>query len=91
MRLALYFMSTGSYLGYENKPKYRVWVPYSSQEIKRLEGAATDYKTLAIKLFKLVCKSELSKCPDDICCTHSDGRNLIDQEKLRGIQCKLVL
>lgn len=84
-------MSTGSYLGYENKSKYRAWVPHSSQEIKRLEDAATDYKALAISLFKLVFQSELSECPDDICCTHSDGRSLIDQEKLRGIRCKLVL
>ena len=53
MRLALYFMSTGSYLRYENKPKYWVCVPYSSQEIKWLEVVATDYKTRAINCLSL--------------------------------------
>jgi len=82
-------LSTGSYLGYENKLKYRVWIPHSLQEIKHLECTTTDYKSLANKLFQLVCKTELNECPDsDVCCTYSDGENLIDQEKLRGIRCK---
>ncbi len=56
---------------------------------KQLEIAETaaDYDSMAKKLFQLIFASKL-EVPDRICCTHSEGKQLLDQELLRGIRCE---
>ena len=40
------------------------------------------------KVFLNVFQEELATNPDLFCCTVADGKQLLDQELLRGIQCK---
>lgn len=47
-----------------------------------------DYEVLATRLLELFFKTELLN-PDDYCCTASKGKEMLDQERLRGIRCKL--
>ena len=81
----------GTYLGYTKKPKYRVWVPNLTEtQLCNIESAASDPETLAMKLFQYIFKSELETLSkaDDVCCTKSDGKRLLNQDYLRGIRCK---
>ncbi len=49
---------------------------------------AGDYESMAKKLFQLIFAKELDEKPKMICCTHSDGKQLLNQEHLKGIRCK---
>ncbi len=49
---------------------------------------AGDYESMAKKLFQLIFAKELDEKPNMICCTHSEGKELLDQEQLKGIRCK---
>lgn len=79
----------GTYLGYTKKSKYRVWVPNLTEvQLRIIESEASDPETLAMKLFQYIFKSELETKADDVCCTKSDGKRLLNQDYLRGIRCK---
>ena len=56
-------------------------------ELDAAERSSTDYVDLGKKLLQLLFSQELSE-PDKYCCTKSDGKQLLDQLKLRGIRCK---
>ena len=78
----------GTYLGYTKKSKYRVWVPNLTEvQLRIIESEASDPETLAMKLFQYIFKSELETKADDVCCTKSDGKRLLNQDYLRGIRC----
>ena len=78
----------GTYLGYANKEKYRVYAQsITASDVTRAEEGATDYATLGKKLLPVV---DLEERPHDICCTQSEGRELLDQQLLKGIRCELV-
>ncbi len=51
---------------------------------------AGDYESMAKKLFQLTFAKELDEKPKMICCTHSDGKQLLNQEHLKGIRCKCL-
>ena len=81
----------GTYLGYANKEKYRVYAPnITASDVTRAEEGATDYATLGKKLLQVVFRNDLEERPHDICCTQSEGRELLDQQLLKGIRCELV-
>ena len=76
----------GVYLGY-TKHKYRKWVELTKEELKDIEGSASDPADLAKRLFVVLFKDDLDTRAESICCTES--RELLDQEILAGIRCKL--
>ena len=71
------------YLGHL-KEKYGVFVPHLTS--KQLE----DVDPMAKKLFQTVFAEQL-QYPDKICCTHSEGKKLLDQELLKGIRCTFIV
>jgi len=82
----------GGYLGYATREKFRVRVPHiSDQQIYAAEKASGNAEQLAMKLFLLVFKGALEEKPSAICCTESKGKELLNQDYLRGIRCRFVL
>ena len=68
----------------------KVWVPQLSKEkLREIELTnCEDEMSLAKGLFLYVFQEELATDLDLFCCTVADGKQLLDQELLRGIRCK---
>ena len=83
-----HFFLVSVYLGH-SRLKYRVFVPHVTA--KQLQAAEVgDYWQRAKKIFQLIFARELSERPDQVCCTHSEGKELLDQDLLKGIRCKCM-
>ena len=68
----------------------RVWVTdVNYTDFVAADKQGGDYEGLATKLLKLLFKTELSN-PDEYCCIPSKGKEVLDQEKLRGIRCEYI-
>lgn len=79
----------GVFLGYPEKDKHRVWVQCKKEDILAAESSAGDYNQLANALLDIVFKEELLT-PDKYCCTSSKGKELLDEEKMRGIRSRFI-
>ena len=68
----------------------KVWVPQLTKEkLREIELTnCEDEVSLAKGLFLNVFQEELATNPDLFCCTVAEGKQLLDQELLRGIRCK---
>jgi hypothetical protein len=65
-----------------------VWIDsLSQQRLEEAEKSATDYISLGKLLLQIIFSKELEEA-GKWCCTKSKGRQILDQEKLRGIRCK---
>ena len=83
-------LGPGVFLGYPNRDKYRVWVADLTQnELEAAERSCVDYIDLGKKLLQLLFNKELSE-PDNYCRTKSDGKQLLDQMKLKGMRCNVI-
>ncbi len=70
------------------KEKFRVFVPGITYKQLEVAEMAMDYHSMSKKLLQLIFAKELEEKPDKICCTYSEGKELLDQEVLKGIRCK---
>ena len=73
-----------------------IWVtPRKNTECTQLdliETTSVDYEGMAKKLFQLIFAEALDEKPDKVCCTKSDGKELLDQNLLRcTIHCVFML
>ena len=68
----------------------KVWVPQLTKEkLREIELTnCEDEVSLAKGLFLNVFQEELATNSDLFCCTVAEGKQLLDQELLRGIRCK---
>ncbi len=53
-----------------------------------MPGLTVGNVEMSKKLFQLIFANKLEEVPDKICCTHSEGKEHLDQELLRGIRCE---
>lgn len=86
---SILYMCIGCYLGYPQKEKHRVWCAISQERLEQLEKSAADYVSLAKLLLQAIFSKEL-EAAERWCCTKSKGRQLLDQDQLRGIRCKYM-
>ena len=77
----------GVFLGYPEREKHRVWVECNKEDILAAESSAGDYGQLANSLLDLVFKEELLT-PNNYCCTASKGKELLNEERMKGIRSK---
>ena len=73
------------------KEKYRVKVSHiTDKQVGDIEQSSGNAEQLVKKLFQLIFRDVLEQRPKSVCCTESDGKELLDQEYLHGIQCRFV-
>ena len=90
-----FFPCIGVYIGMKNtrpSDNLKVWVPgLTKEKLKEIESAnCEDAIALAKGLFLQVFQDELANKPELVCCTTSDGKELLDQDLLIGIRCKCI-
>ena len=59
------------------------------EDILAAESSAGDYNQLANALLDIVFEEEL-QTPDKYCCTISKGKEMLNEDKMRGIRSKFV-
>ena len=85
----LYLFPNARCIPGHSRPKCRVFVPnLTAKQLEAVESTSADYCTLSKRLFQLVFAQKLDDIPEQICCTRSDGKDLLSQGLLKGIRCK---
>ena len=67
------------------RERNRVWVQCKKEDILAAESSAGDYNQLANALLDIVFEEEL-QTPDRYCCTTSKGKELLNEERMKGIR-----
>ena len=62
----------------------------TDKQVGDIEQSSGNAEQLARKLFVLIFRDALEERPNSVCCTESDGKELLDQEYLHGIRCRFV-